>query len=120
MPLLATDRELSRHSYYAATAGPAQAFPRLQASTACDVAVVGGGLAGLSAALELRQRGLDVVLLEAQQIGGGVSGRNGGQAIHGLACEQGVIEDQLGLDDAKRAIIRIFQINNIHACIQRN
>jgi gamma-glutamylputrescine oxidase len=66
------------------------------------VAVVGGGLAGLSAALELRQRGLDVLLLEARELGYGASGRNGGQAIHGLACEQEVIEAQLGLDDARR------------------
>ena len=64
--------------------------------------VVGGGLAGLSAAIDLRQRGVDVVLLEAQQVGYGASGRNGGQAIHGLACEQSVIEAQLGLADARR------------------
>ena len=102
MPLLATDLELSRNSYYAATAGPAQDYTALAADTACDVAVVGGGLAGLSAALDLRQRGFDVVLLEAQHVGYGASGRNGGQAIHGLACEQGVIEDQLGLDEARR------------------
>ena len=102
MPLFATDLELTRNSYYAATAGQAQDYPGLAADTACDVAVVGGGLAGLSAALDLRQRGFDVVLLEVQQVGFGASGRNGGQAIHGLACEQGVIEDQLGLDEARR------------------
>ena len=102
MPLFATDLELTRNSYYAATAGQAQGYPGLAADTACDVAVVGGGLAGLSAALDLRQRGFDVVLLEAQQVGFGASGRNGGQAIHGLACEQSVIEDQLGLDEARR------------------
>jgi len=102
MPLLATDQALAQNSYYTATAGPAQAYPRLDADTACDVAVVGGGLAGLSAAIDLRQRGFDVVLLEAQQVGYGASGRNGGQAIHGLACEQAVIEAQLGLAAAKR------------------
>jgi gamma-glutamylputrescine oxidase len=102
MPLLATDQELTRNSYYAATAVREQAFPALQGSIDCDVAVVGGGLAGLSAALDLRQRGLDVVLLEAQQVGYGASGRNGGQAIHGLACEQSTIEGQLGLDEARR------------------
>ena len=102
MPLLATDLEFTRNAYYAATAGPVPTYPRLTADTVCDVAVVGGGLAGLSAAIELRQRGFDVVLLEAQQVGFGASGRNGGQAIHGLACEQDVIESQLGLDEAKR------------------
>ena len=102
MPLPATDLELSRRSYYAATAQRDQAYPALNGSAVCDVAVVGGGLAGLSAALDLRRRGLDVVLLEAREVGFGASGRNGGQAIHGLASEQEVIEAQLGLDEAKR------------------
>ena len=103
--LLATDRQLAQQSYYEATAEPAEPvarYPALAESTTCDVAVVGGGLAGLSAALELAERGFDVVLLEAHEIGWGASGRNGGQAIHGLACEQSTIEAQLGLDDARR------------------
>ena len=48
------------------------------------VAVVGAGLAGLSAALELAERGLKVTVLEAQQVGFGASGRNGGQLIRGV------------------------------------
>lgn len=102
MNLLGADRELTRNSYYAATAQQRTSWPALQGSAATDVAVVGGGLAGLSAALELAERGFSVTLLEAQQIGWGASGRNGGQAIHGLACDQGTIEDQLGLDLAKQ------------------
>jgi gamma-glutamylputrescine oxidase len=102
MPLLDTDQELTRHSYYAATAARTQSHPALQGDTRCDVAVVGGGLAGLSAAIDLRRRGFDVVLLEANEIGFGASGRNGGQAIHGLACDQETIEAQLGLDEARR------------------
>jgi gamma-glutamylputrescine oxidase len=102
MPLLDTDQALTRNSYYAATAVRAQRFPALQGPASCDVAVVGGGLAGLSAAIDLKRRGFDVVLLEAQQLGFGASGRNGGQAIHGLACDQAEIEAQLGLDEARR------------------
>lgn len=102
MPLLDADRELTRHSYYAATASRGVPFPTLQGDVRADVAVVGGGLAGLSAAIELHDRGFDVVLLEAHDVGWGASGRNGGQAIHGLACDQEVIEQQLGLDEAKR------------------
>ena len=102
MPLLATDLELTRHSYYAATAGGRRAYPGLEGDTSCDVAIVGGGLAGLSAAIDLRVRGFNVVLLEAREVGFGASGRNGGQAIHGLACDQDLIEQQLGLDEARR------------------
>jgi len=102
MPLLDTDQALTGNSYYAATAAPLAAFAPLAGEHRCDVAVVGGGLAGLSAAIDLRQRGLDVLLLEAREVGFGASGRNGGQAIHGLACEQAVVEAQLGLPDARR------------------
>ncbi len=102
MPLLDVDRDLTRHSYYAATAPREASFPTLQGAVSADVAIVGGGLAGLSAAIELHDRGFDVVLLEARQVGWGASGRNGGQAIHGLACDQDVIETQLGLEAARR------------------
>jgi gamma-glutamylputrescine oxidase len=81
-----------RHSYYAATAARAAGIRRCKGDAGCDVAIVGGGLAGLSAALELAERGCSVVLLEAREVGWGASGRNGGQAIHGLACDQDVIE----------------------------
>jgi gamma-glutamylputrescine oxidase len=102
MSFLQSDRDLSRHSYYTATATRSQRHAPLAGSIRCDVAIVGGGLAGLSAALDLRERGLDVVVLEARELGWGASGRNGGQAIHGLACGQDVIEAQLGLADSRR------------------
>ncbi|MEY4753814.1 MAG: hypothetical protein RJA44_1489 [Pseudomonadota bacterium] len=102
MTLLRTDQELSRLSYYAAQTPRTETYPALVGETSADVAIVGGGLAGLSAALELAERGRSVVLLEGYQIGWCASGRNGGQAIHGLACDQRLIEQQLGLDDARR------------------
>ncbi len=102
MNLLSADRELTRNSYYAATVERQPSFAPLQGSSTCDVAVVGGGLAGLSAALELAERGFSVSLLEARRLGWGASGRNGGQAIHGLACDQGTIEAQLGLEESRR------------------
>jgi gamma-glutamylputrescine oxidase len=71
--------------------------PPLSGEARADVAVVGGGLAGLSAALELAQRGRSVVVLESQRVGWAASGRNGGQALPGLACDMAEIESQLGL-----------------------
>jgi gamma-glutamylputrescine oxidase len=102
MGLLATDLDLARDSYYAATATRGPGHARLEGRVDADVAIVGGGLAGLSAALELAERGRRVVLLEARQLGSGASGRNGGQAIHGLACAPGEIESQLGPEAARR------------------
>jgi gamma-glutamylputrescine oxidase len=102
MSFLRVDQDLTRDSYYAATAPRSTVHSALQADIDADVVIVGGGLAGLSAAIELADRGFSVVLLEAREVGSGASGRNGGQAIHGLACDQDEIESQLGLDEAKR------------------
>lgn len=102
MSLLRADTDLTRDSYYVATAPRGADLPSLQDELIADVAIVGGGLAGLSAAIELADRGFKVVLLEAGHVGGGASGRNGGQAIHGLACDQAEVESQLGLDEARR------------------
>lgn len=102
MSLLSAERELTRNSYYAATVPRERSFPPLQGDVDCDVAVVGGGFAGLSAAIELADRGFSVVVLEAREVGWGASGRNGGQVIAGLACEQSVIEAQLGLDASRQ------------------
>ena len=102
MSLLRADQQLTKNSYYAATVAREQRFPALQSNVECDVAIVGGGLAGLSAAIELADRGFSVVVLEAREVGWGASGRNGGQAIAGLACDQDVIEGQLGSEAARR------------------
>jgi glycine/D-amino acid oxidase-like deaminating enzyme len=71
-------------SYWEASADPLElATPPLATSERCEVAIIGGGVTGLSAALELAERGLDVRLLEAGHIGWGASGRNGGFACIG-------------------------------------
>lgn len=101
--LLDSDTSLNQKSYYEASVVRPAACAPLEGAVEADVVVVGGGFAGLSAALELRQRGLSVVLLEADRIGSGASGRNGGQAIVGYASGQGPFEAQLGAADAQRA-----------------
>jgi gamma-glutamylputrescine oxidase len=65
-------------SYYAATAKGAIDYPELQGSQRADICVIGGGFTGVSAALNLAEAGFDVVLLEAERIGFGASGRCGG------------------------------------------
>lgn len=101
MSFLTVDNDLARDSYYAATAPRDMAFAPLDGDVQADVVIVGGGLAGLSAAIELADRGRRVVLLEARQVAWGASGRNGGQAIAGLACDQSEIERQLGVGPAR-------------------
>ena len=101
MSFLSVDQDLARDSYYVATAPRAIHFPALHGDLQADVAIVGGGLAGLSAAIELADRGRSVVLLEAREVGWGASGRNGGQALAGLACDQEEIERQLGAGAAR-------------------
>ncbi len=71
-------------SYYAATAHPAPARPALAGEVEAEVCVVGAGFTGLSAALELAERGHRVVVVEAAKVGWGASGRNGGQIVNGL------------------------------------
>jgi gamma-glutamylputrescine oxidase len=76
--------ELPKNSYYAATANPHASFSALGESIRADVCVVGGGFTGLSAALNLAERGYKVALIEANRVGWGASGRNGGQINTGL------------------------------------
>jgi gamma-glutamylputrescine oxidase len=89
-------------SYYAATAHAAPARPTLEGDTRADVCVIGAGIGGCSAALDLASRGYRVVLLEAHRVGWGASGRSGGQAIFGFGTSQEKIVSQVGVEDARR------------------
>jgi gamma-glutamylputrescine oxidase len=89
-------------SWYAETAGELPAHPALEGETRADTCVIGGGYAGLSAALHLAGRGHDVVLLEANRVGWGASGRNGGQVGIGPRASMEKYERALGPADARR------------------
>jgi gamma-glutamylputrescine oxidase len=89
-------------SWYTASAHGLDPFPGIDGDTKADVAIVGGGYTGLSAALHLAERGIDVVLLEANRVGWGASGRNGGQIHSGQRRDVEWLEANLGVEHAKR------------------
>lgn len=89
-------------NYYLANAGDGVNRAALAGDITTDVCVVGGGIAGCSAALHLAERGYRVTLLEAERVGFGASGRSGAQAIFGYACGQAKLEQQVGADAARQ------------------
>jgi gamma-glutamylputrescine oxidase len=95
-------KSISSPSYYQATATPSPKHPPLEGDIAADVCIVGAGYTGLSAAIELAEAGYKVVVLEAESVGHGASGRNGGQICTGFSSGQEKIEAQLGREDARR------------------
>jgi glycine/D-amino acid oxidase-like deaminating enzyme len=81
---------------YTATATPPVSAPPLAGELRAEVAIIGGGYTGLSAALHLAERGRRVALLEAREPGWGAAGRNGGQVNAGLKHEPDDVERALG------------------------
>ncbi len=76
-------------------------MPSLCGDAETDVCIIGGGYTGLSTAIHLRKLGFKVVLLEANRIGWGASGRNGGHVGTGQRADQAALEKWVGLDAAK-------------------
>ena len=89
-------------SYYVATARGIVERPTLDAELVADVCVIGAGFTGLSAALTLAEHGLDVVLLEAERIGFGASGRCGGMIGSGQRKDVLEVEQQFGLERSQQ------------------
>ncbi|MEC8015760.1 MAG: FAD-binding oxidoreductase [Pseudomonadota bacterium] len=89
-------------SWYAATATPLAPFAPLQGEAKADVCIIGGGYTGLSAALHLAEAGRSVILLEANRVGFGASGRNGGQLGSGQRMDQEGLEGLMGREDAAK------------------
>ena len=88
-------------SYYASSVNPIADCDPIAGQHSCDVCVVGGGFTGLSTALHLAERGYDVRLVEAQRLGFGASGRNGGQVGQGQRLDQDELERLFGKDRAR-------------------
>ncbi|CAI8762663.1 gamma-glutamylputrescine oxidase [Pseudomonas sp. IT-P253] len=107
------------HSYYAATAKSLAPYPTLAEDLFADVCVIGAGFTGINTAIELAQRGLSVIVLEARRVGWGASGRNGGQLIRGIGHDVAGFARHVGQDGVRyleRAGIESVQVvaNRVH------
>ena len=102
--MIANEEPCIADSLWTATANATPDCPPLQGTAETEVAVVGGGYTGLSAALHLAEAGVPVTLLEAETPGWGASGRNGGQVNPGLKEDPDTILAQFGPDMGQRMI----------------
>lgn len=94
-------------SLWHASATPAQALPELEAELRTDICVIGAGYTGLTTAIELRRRGIGVVVLEAEEPGFGGSGRNAGHCTPTFAyLSLAEVRSHLGTERADRLIAR--------------
>jgi gamma-glutamylputrescine oxidase len=102
--LLKKELGVIENSFYEHSLKRPRLLEPLTHKTSCEVCVIGGGYTGLSAALELAELGYSVILLEAQRIGWGASGRNGGQVIVGFGDSgEEAIEKQFSSYEARCA-----------------
>jgi gamma-glutamylputrescine oxidase len=86
-------------SYYVATANGVEDRPSLEEEASADVCIIGAGFTGLSAALNLAELGMSVVVLEAERVGYGASGRCGG--LIGSGQRKDVLETEEMFDLAR-------------------
>lgn len=88
-------------SWYEDSLGERPSFPFFVEKADCDVAIIGGGFTGLSAAYHLAKAGVSVVLIDGARFGDGASGRNGGQMGTGQRQWVEKLEKQYGFERAK-------------------
>ncbi|TLU59924.1 FAD-binding oxidoreductase [Thalassotalea litorea] len=93
---MATYSNGDANSYYQYSKKHPIRFPQLQQNLAVDICIIGGGFTGVASAVELSERGYSVAVLEANTIGWGASGRNGGQLIRGIGHDLNKFKSQIG------------------------
>jgi gamma-glutamylputrescine oxidase len=107
-------------NYYDATKRVDLTTHPLTGDLTIDVAIIGGGITGVSAALHLAERGYKVAVLESEHIGWGASGRNGGQALPGFGASQMKIKSLVGAEKSKKLWnMSMEAVDLLHAQIQR-
>jgi gamma-glutamylputrescine oxidase len=107
-------------NYYHATRRVELTTRPLEGDLTVDVAIIGGGITGVSAALHLAERGYNVAVLEAQEIGWGASGRNGGQVLPGFGAGERKMRSLVGPERVKRLWdMSIEGVDLLHAQIRR-
>ena len=109
------------NSYYAHSAGPQAAFASLLGDQRADICIVGAGYTGLSSALHLAERGYSVIVLEAESVGFGASGRNGGHVGIGQRQDQYYLEKQFG-DEVARGLwdMGLEAVDTVEQLIQKH
>jgi gamma-glutamylputrescine oxidase len=108
------------NNYYHATKRVELTTQPLISDLTVDAAVIGGGITGISAALHLAEKGFSVAVLEAEEIGWGASGRNGGQVLPGYGASQTKIKSLVGPAEAKKLWdMSMEAVDLCHAQIQR-
>lgn len=100
-------------SWYAASANDRRLRPILQGDIAADICIIGAGFTGISAALELAERGFSVIVLEGERIGFGASGRNGGQIVNGYSRDLETIARHYGPEKAAKLAAMSLEGGNI-------